>query len=581
MIGIESDFENIFKFCEEYPDTGHGIPVGDPEVAKCIGSLERIGKTVQAELGMQDWSFKVAKGAGAFPRIPWIVFGPKPIVKIAPSKGMYLCIAISEDGSGFVAGLNVATAEKKQWQDRLSKVPKAWKLKIDGTKRNTKYSDGFFNPQPFYRKDWQPSELINHLRESADLLLSLGEPPKEPSKQKMYQLKQQLTPSLQYSLLSKPFVILTGASGTGKTKLAESIAAYLSDDGGTNSAVVPVGADWTDNRPVLGFVNHLRTVKDGRPVFQSTPIVDLLLKASENLDVPHFLILDEMNLSHVERYFADFLSAMEQDEGVLRFHEEGAEEDFRLPRFEGDGGVPQSIPYPKNLFVIGTVNIDETTYMFSPKVLDRANVIEFTVKKEEIEDFLNDPHPYPKAERAEDGVAEGFLKLAEDARSGSLAKLDAKPKEAAAGHLTALFVILKAGRFEFAYRTANEVMRYLGVCSHLAGDEEERKKWNEAKSDKDENPTGWQSDLDDQILQKLLPKLHGSIGRVGGLLAELAHYCKDGKPKDESVKLPTGTSALQQAAELDETGAAFPKSLKKLKAMIQTLRDEQFVSFIQ
>ena len=386
---------------------------------------------------------------------------------------------------------------------------------------------------------------------------------------KKYSSKTEHRP-LDVSLLSKPFVILTGASGTGKTKLAESIAAYLSDKEETNRAVVPIGADWTDNRPALGFVNHLRTAKDGRPIFQSTPIVDLLLQANkkESELVPHFLILDEMNLSHVERYFADFLSAMEQDEGVLRFHEEGENEDFRLPRFEGDDGVPQSIPYPKNLFVIGTVNIDETTYMFSPKVLDRANVIEFTVKKEEIANFLNDPHPYPKTECAEDGVAEAFLKLAEDARSGSLAKLDAGPKEAAAAHLTALFVILKAGRFEFAYRTANEMMRYLGVCSHLA---ENKKQWNES---------GWKTDLDDQILQKLLPKLHGSIGRVGGLLAELAHYCKEGKAQESSANASTG-SALKQASELEEAGAAFPKSLKKLKAMIQTLRDEQFVSFIQ
>lgn len=379
MIGIKNDFENIFKFCEEYPDTGHGIPVGELGVAKCVGSLERIGETVQAELGIQDWSFKVSKGAGAFPRIPWIIFGPKLIVKIAPSKGMYLCIAISEDGSGFVAGLNVATAEKKQWQDRLNKVPKEWKLKIDGKKPNTKYSDGFFNPKPFYRKDWQPSELINHLRESADLLLGLDEPSIEPSKQKMYQIKQQPNPNLHYSLLSKPFAILTGNSGTGKTKLAESIAAYLSDYKRTNSALVPVGADWTDNRPVLGFVNHMRTVKDG-PVFQTTPILDLLLRASENLDIPHFLLLDEMNLSHVERYFSDFLSAMEARQGMIWLHNEGPRDDpeFRLPRFEHDpSGVPRELLYPPNLFVIGTVNIDETTYMFSPKVLDRAHVIEF------------------------------------------------------------------------------------------------------------------------------------------------------------------------------------------------------------
>ena len=372
------------------------------------------------------------------------------------------------------------------------------------------------------------------------------------------------------ALLAKPFTILTGASGTGKTKVAESIADYLGDKEGTNHALVPVGADWTDNRPVLGFVNHLRNVKDERPIFQTTPIVDLLLRAHENLEVPHFLILDEMNLSHVERYFADFLSAMEQTDGVLRFHGEGSDNDFRLPRCDGDDiGVPQAIPYPKNLFVIGTVNIDETTYMFSPKVLDRANVIEFGVKKGEIEDFLKDPKPYPKTERAEDGMAEGFQKLAEDARGGKLAALAAGPKQTAAEHLTELFVILKAGRFEFAYRTANEVMRYLGVCSHLAENKED---WN---------GSGWKTDLDDQILQKLLPKLHGSIGRVGGLLADLAHYCKDGKPMNGSGDKTTGSGALQEATKLEESGAVFPKSLKKLKAMIQTLRDEQFVSFIQ
>lgn len=121
-------------------------------------------------------------------------------------------------------------------------------------------------------------------------------------------------------------------------------------------------------------------------------------------------------------------------------------------------------------------------------------------------------------------------------------------------------------------------MRYLGVCSHLAENKDE---WNKALPDEDKKPTGWQSDLDDQILQKLLPKLHGSIGRVGGLLADLAHYCKDGKLQDSSANASSGSGALQKAAELGEAGAAFPKSLKKLQAMIRTLRDEQFVSFIQ
>jgi 5-methylcytosine-specific restriction endonuclease McrBC GTP-binding regulatory subunit McrB len=122
---------------------------------------------------------------------------------------------------------------------------------------------------------------------------------------------------------------------------------------GGDSALVAVGADWTDNWNVVGYVNHLREAKmagsaDSRPVYQSTPVLDLFPKESKpgRESVPHFLILDEMNLSHVERYFADFLSAMEAQSGAIRFHDEG---DFRLPRFEGDSmGVPRSLPYPQN-----------------------------------------------------------------------------------------------------------------------------------------------------------------------------------------------------------------------------------------
>src|SRR5690606_24433993 len=95
---------------------------------------------------------------------------------------------------------------------------------------------------------------------------------------------------------------------------------------------------------------------------------------------PYFLILDEMNLSHVERYFADFLSVMESKD-FIKLH--SSEVDINQ--------VPSKIEWPINLFIIGTVNIDETTYMFSPKVLDRANVIEFRVDKDDIKRFLESP----------------------------------------------------------------------------------------------------------------------------------------------------------------------------------------------
>ena len=117
--------------------------------------------------------------------------------------------------------------------------------------------------------------------------------------------------------------------------------------------IVPVGANWTDNTNIVGYYNVI--TED----YQSTPAYELIKNAQEDQDNPYFLILDEMNLSHVERYFADFLSAIESGEEIPLY------------------GNNESLKLPDNLFIIGTVNVDETTYMFSPKVLDRANTIEF------------------------------------------------------------------------------------------------------------------------------------------------------------------------------------------------------------
>jgi hypothetical protein len=219
------------------------------------------------------------------------------------------------------------------------------------------------------------------------------------------------------ALASKPFVILTGNSGTGKTKLAELFVKWLCG-AEKNFALVPVGADWTDNRNVLGFVNYIReTVPadggDKVPIYQSTKILDLLLEASldTNSAKPIFLILDEMNLSHVERYFADFLSALESRDAGLHLHREG--KDKRLPRQPGGlADVPEILRLPRNVFVVGTVNVDETTYMFSPKVLDRANVIEFRVAETAPKEFLEARgQTIGEIEPAPPGYAEAFLEL--------------------------------------------------------------------------------------------------------------------------------------------------------------------------
>ena len=368
-----------------------------------------------------------------------------------------------------------------------------------------------------------------------------------------------------------------------------------------NSALVAVGADWTDNRNVVGYVNHLREAKmaravDSRPVYQSTPVLNLLLEASKpgRESVPHFLILDEMNLSHVERYFADFLSAMEARNGAIRFHEEGEgntkaetgdlkpesgtpEADFRLPRFEGDTvGVPRSLPYPQNLFVIGTVNVDETTYMFSPKVLDRAHVIEFEVDPKDVGKFLDDPKPLQPVPRAAAGQAEAFLDLslrARGAKEPPLPELPPAVKTAVNTHLLEVLAILQSGRFEFAFRTAKEVVAYLKVSYELAAD---KPSWEADK---------WKSDLDDEILQKILPRLHGSRTRVGPLLGALGWYLHSGD-KEEAMKFfPAPGEELpekpvQEIIALHKDAAAFPRSFAKVQRMARVVIEEQFVSFI-
>jgi len=390
------------------------------------------------------------------------------------------------------------------------------------------------------------------------------------------------------SLAAKPFVILTGNSGTGKTKLAELFCQWLCDKEDHRYALVPVGADWTDNRNVLGFVNYIREVelKEGektvrRPVYQSTKILDLLLAAKNDSAKPYFLILDEMNLSHVERYFADFLSAMESKDGGLILHREG--KDIKLPRsVSSEADVPETLPMPRNVFVIGTVNVDETTYMFSPKVLDRANVIEFRVDKDAPLAFLKSGgKPLGNIDAAPEGYAAAFLELSRrarqlnDAPKLALVADPANPPDDAKASLLAcqqnitdLFDLMQLRHQEFAFRTMAEIVRFLAVDYELTADDAD---WNHTPA------------MDAQILQKILPKLHGSKRKVGPLLAALAKYCEAGKKAEAEAIFADQAAVETYPAEGEKLckEPVFKDSHRKLCEMILTVRRDQFVSFIQ
>jgi MoxR-like ATPase len=316
------------------------------------------------------------------------------------------------------------------------------------------------------------------------------------------------------SLLAKPFVILTGNSGTGKTRISKQFAEYLeykyekeNADGSKtekkNWTIVPVGADWTDNAKVLGFYNPLG--HDGKGKYEKTGILELIEEANEHDNIPYFLILDEMNLSHVERYFSDFLSHMETPDTP-----------FELDGYEG------TIDYPENLFVVGTVNIDETTYMFSPKVLDRANVIEFKPQKEEVMSLFSNVGVSSKVIPANDGSAEAFLRLSKEIRTGKLAIDDdsnhyyedeentKSNMEFAEAVFSDIYGIVEDNDFEFAFRTVKEIRQYISAAYELA----ENKEINLNKT------------IDEQLLQKVLPKIHGNKKEIGQLLDNLSELCE-------------------------------------------------------
>ena len=376
-------------------------------------------------------------------------------------------------------------------------------------------------------------------------------------------------------LLAKPFLILTGPSGTGKTRGAVELAKSVC--GEDHHELVAVGADWTDNRHVLGYLNPLETEPDGekRPIYETTPILNLILHANAFPEEPHVLILDEMNLSHVERYFADFLSAMELEEksGALKLHAAGT----AVTR----SGVPiyGKIDFPSNLFVIGTVNIDETTYMFSPKVLDRANVIEIHADRNDIENFLRGTVSAGEKPEAKD-YSVSFLEASQVIQAAKehpqIPRLPDPVRQAAAGHLMALFSIMKRGRGEYGFRTGKEVMAYLRTAYFLAGpDEAGRTTWATGEI--------WHEALDAQILQKILPKLHGSRSRLAPLLGALAQYCATGSESQALEHFPGENGAQPKRGVKDSCGTetpVFKHSHEKLCRMIDVLVEEQFVSFI-
>ena len=331
-----------------------------------------------------------------------------------------------------------------------------------------------------------------------------------------------------FSLMTKPFVILSGLAGSGKTQLALAFAKTLIEDK-SQMCTVSVGADWTNREPLLGFPNALSKENYQMP---ESGVLQLLIDANKHLDKPYFIILDEMNMSYVERYFSDFLSVMESNEAIKLW--EGYPNHI----------VPKAISLPKNVYIIGTINVDETTYMFSPKVLDRSNVIEFKISTEEMETFLSKASNINTSKilgRASE-MSEDFVK---NSRSASITSNDYIKTV-----LVNFFRHLKHVNAEFGYRSANEIFKFIDIAQ---------------KYDDTDSPLSIDLILDSAIVQKLLPKLHGSRKKLAPVLNALWDLT------GANYKLDEATEILPNIK--------FKLSADKILRMYRSAIDNGFTSF--
>lgn len=307
-----------------------------------------------------------------------------------------------------------------------------------------------------------------------------------------------------------------------------------------NYKIVPVGANWTENRHVLGFYNVITEE------YTETPSYSLIKAAKNDIGSPYFLILDEMNLSHVERYFADFLSAIESGQPIPLYSND--DENYELD-------------IPDNLLIVGTVNVDETTYMFSPKVLDRANTIEFPTMA--AKEYMNSDF-----KEFDFKNINYLMNPLEDLDVRNMNVYDLKDIfmfincsegnlwDVLSNELDLFQSILKKINFDFGFRVINEILRFMFVS------------WR--YEDSPQNWENWERYFDAQVKQKILPKLHGSQKAIGQTINELFNVCLIERKNNADARL----------VDLTKNDCRYYTSAVKLQNMAKILSNQRYVSFI-
>lgn len=371
------------------------------------------------------------------------------------------------------------------------------------------------------------------------------------------------------ALRTKPFMLLAGISGTGKSRIVRKLAqASVTEElqklydpqsvsngfnrwdlhKPANFELIQVKPNWHNSLEVVGYKSNI-----GGTHYEFTPFVEFIARAWKHQDVPFFLCLDEMNLAPVEQYFAEFLSAIESrsienneyetDPIIKPFIEFGDDlwkpmvnhllnDDKAIDALSGsltaslvERFKTKGLTLPQNLLVLGTVNMDETTFSFSRKVLDRAMSV--VMNDVDYEIFFNGESENDVPEL--DEVTKHLL-IERPIRGLGI---EDNGSDDVKEYLSKVNAILEGTPFKLGYRAANEALLYVSASHRL-------------------NPESNHKDaLDEFTLMKILSRVEGDKRSIGTLLDELKTVIT----------------------------ADYPRAYDKLDKMSKTLADKQFVSY--
>ena len=448
---MSNDLQKLLKkFMEEY-ESELNEARKDKDFKRPLGNIVRkdIAHLIGAQLQENIYKVKGSVGAGSWADVPWIGVFDKRVTTSA-QRGVYIVYLLNKTTKELFLTLNqgvtdVVTTSNSKAADNLQNraqsirgkigsIPgleislngsgsKAYdagciyyiKYTLDSLPEDEKlYSDlnKFIEAyKAYYDKVFLTSEENNVQVEEGEGELQVGQQIErifEYINSKGFVYDEKLLKNFYLSLKSKPFVLLAGTSGTGKTRLVRLFAEAIGAYGSGRYKQIAVKPDWSDSMDLFGHVNL-----DNK--FVSGAIIEFIKKAADDPNkLPYILCLDEMNLARVEYYFSDFLSIIETRDWV----EDEIITDNLVPKicYSGDEDAEKlysNLMIPENLYIIGTVNMDETTFPFSKKVLDRANTIEFSYVDFNLPESIS-PNEAEVIEVKNDFLRSKYLKLRTD-----------------------------------------------------------------------------------------------------------------------------------------------------------------------